>query len=110
MHPRFVHNGTGEIPSWGGEGISPDPAQKSPVAKGARPDGSTRLSICKEPKRNATICDPKLRTMNIDAPCGSPVREKTAAVFLVLLFERRQLVLLVVPSLSWQMICAFMPM
>ena len=30
-----------------------------------------RLSICPNPKRNATICDPKLRTMNVDAECGS---------------------------------------
>ncbi len=72
VHPRFVHTGKGEIPSWSGEGLSPDPQQRSPVSPGARPDKSTRLSICKTPKRNATICDSKLRTMNIDAPCGSP--------------------------------------
>ena len=72
VHPRFVHTGQGEIPSWSGEGLSPDPKQGSAVAPGARPDKSTRLSICKTPKRNATICDRKLRTMNIDAPCGSP--------------------------------------
>ena len=72
VHPRFVHSGKGEIPAWGGEGISPDPAQKSPVSVGARPDKSTRLSICKNPKRNATICDPKQRTMNVDAQCGGP--------------------------------------
>ena len=72
VHPRFVHSGKGEIPAWGGEGIAPDPAQKSPVAVGARPDKSTRLSICKNPKRNATICDPKQRTVNTGAKCGAP--------------------------------------
>eukprot|EP00729_Bicosta_minor_P024708 gene24708-15611_t len=71
VHPRFVHNGSsGEIPSYGGKGISPDPSQAHAVAP-ARSDGSYRLSICEKPKRNATICNPKLRTMNIDAPCGS---------------------------------------
>ena len=72
VHPHFVRNGTGPIPSWSGEGIMLDPKQSSPVSKGARPDKSTRLSICANPKRNATICDPALRTINIDAPCGSP--------------------------------------
>ena len=72
VHPRFIYNGTGEIPSWGGNGILPDPKQKSAVPKGSRPDGSTRLSICANPKRNATICDKSLRTMNVDADCGSP--------------------------------------
>ena len=68
VHPSFIFNGTGNPPAWGGEGIHPDPKQTH-YAK--RADGSTRLSICKEPKHNATICDPKLRTMNVDAPCGS---------------------------------------
>eukprot|EP01050_Picozoa_sp_SAG11_P017605 SAG11_NODE_2556_length_3223_cov_1.668054_3_plen_394_part_00 len=68
VHPRFVHKGSGEIPSWGGEGLSPDPKQKSAVSPTARPDKSTRLSICKTPKHNATICQPELRTMNVDAP------------------------------------------
>ena len=31
----------------------------------------SQLSICKNPKHRATICDPKLRTMNTDAPCHS---------------------------------------
>lgn len=30
-----------------------------------------RRSICPNPKRNATICDPNLRTMNTNAECGS---------------------------------------
>ena len=70
IHPHFVYNGTAaHPPAWGGEGVVPDPRQGSPVDR--RPDGSHRLSICKTPKRNATICDAKLRTMNINAPCGS---------------------------------------
>jgi hypothetical protein len=74
VHPRYIHTGTGDIPSWSDpeKTIQPDPTQKSPVSAGARPDKSTRLSICKEPKRNATICDAKLRTMNVDAPCRGP--------------------------------------
>ena len=74
VHPSFIHTGSGEIPSWDGEGIVPNPKQKSAVSPGSRPGdkNSTRLSICKNPKRNATICDATLRTMNIDAECGSP--------------------------------------
>ena len=36
-----------------------------------RPDGTRRNSICKSPIRNATICAKELRTINVDAPCGS---------------------------------------
>ena len=71
VHPRFIFNGTGEIPSWGGDGIVPDPNQTSPVSKGSRPDGSTRLSICANPKHNATICDKSLRTVNTSAGSGT---------------------------------------
>ena len=70
IHPRFTFNGTGSPAPWGGGGIVPDPTQASPVSP-ARPDGSRRLSICRDPKRNATICDPAVRTMNVNAACGS---------------------------------------
>jgi len=71
IHPRFIYNGTDAAPpAWGGRGIHPDPNQQS-VVEPPRADGSRRLSICKQPKRNATICAPHLRTMNIDALCGS---------------------------------------
>jgi len=70
IHPRFIFNGTGTPPSWGGEGIYPDPKQTTPVSPPRR-DGSTRLSICPHPKHNATVCTRELRTMNVDAACGS---------------------------------------
>ena len=72
VHPRFTYNGTGTVGAFSGKGIIHDPKQKwTDVVSPARPDGSTRLSICKNPKRNATICASHLRTMNVDAPCGS---------------------------------------
>ena len=71
VHPRFVHTGDGPIPSWGGHGLVPDPTQTTPIPQ-PRADGSHRLSICRTPKRNATVCKPEHRTMNVDAPCGSP--------------------------------------
>jgi hypothetical protein len=71
VHPKFILNGTGSPEPWGGNGIVWN--GKDAVKKGVRSDdkNSTRLSICKTPKHNATVCDPELRTMNIDAPCGS---------------------------------------
>lgn len=71
IHPQFIYTGTGNPPSFTGEGIVHDPKQNL-SAMAWRPDGDRRLSICKTPKHNATICDPKLRTINADAPCGSP--------------------------------------
>ena len=47
-----------------------DPS-RNPVDKGGRPDGSSRLSICENPKHQPTVCDPKLRTLNVNAECGS---------------------------------------
>jgi len=73
VHPKFVYNGSdprGPDP-WGGAGIVPDPSQPHAVPH-PRADGSRRLSICAAPKRNATVCARELRTMNIDAACGSP--------------------------------------
>jgi len=63
---KFVFNGTGTIPSWSGEGLHPDPEW---VASFDR--DKARPSTVKFPNRKATICDPKLRTVNIDAECGS---------------------------------------
>ena len=73
IHPRFMYNGTGSAPpAWGGDGVHLDPTQPaSSLVSPARADGSHRLSICRSPKRNATVCDKRLRTMNVDAPCGS---------------------------------------
>ena len=74
VHPKFTWNGTGPAPDWS------DPTKQllpnlehPPISHGARPDDPTsqRLSICKEPKRKATICAPELRTLNPDAPCHS---------------------------------------
>ena len=59
--------GAGPRPPWNGKGWVPQNINQT----GKRPDGSYRLSICKEPKREATICDPRYRTMNVDAPCHS---------------------------------------
>jgi len=71
IHPQFIYNGSASAPpAWGGSGIFPDPKQATPVSP-PRSDGSTRLSICKTPKRNATLCERRHRTMNVDAECGS---------------------------------------
>ena len=72
MHPNFKWVGGGDRPPWTttkpwGHGWVPTNINGT----GKRPDGTTRLSICKEPKRKATLCDPQFRTMNIDAPCHS---------------------------------------
>ena len=75
VHPKFIWTGTGPAPDWEDptHQLLPDPNHTSPIDHGARPDdpNSQRLSICKEPKRKATICAPELRTLNIDAECHS---------------------------------------
>jgi len=75
VHPKFIWTGAGLPPDWADptRQLVPNPKMKSAVAPGARPDDpkSTRLSICKQPKRNATICAPELRTININAECHS---------------------------------------
>ena len=75
VHPKYVWNGTGDPPSWSDptHQILPDPRRPNPIDHGARVDDptSSRLSICKEPKHRATICDPKLRTLNVNAECHS---------------------------------------
>ena len=74
VHPKFKWTGTGPAPDWEDptHGIVPDTTHKA-IDHGARPDdpNSQRLSICKKPKRNATICAPELRTVNPNAPCHS---------------------------------------
>eukprot|EP01045_Picozoa_sp_COSAG04_P050163 COSAG04_NODE_20169_length_399_cov_0.693333_1_plen_115_part_00 len=53
-----------------GEGIVLDPKHKQPGG------GVNAVSIAgaqgKKPLRNATICDPHIRTINTHAACGSP--------------------------------------
>ena len=75
IHPKFVWNGIGEPPDWldPTRQLVPDPQKPSAVEPGSRADDpkSTRLSICKVPKRKATICAAELRTLNIDAECHS---------------------------------------
>jgi hypothetical protein len=74
VHPKFTWNGTGDPPDWSDptKQILPNP-NHLPINHGARPDDPTsqRLSICKEPKRRATICAPELRTINPDTECHS---------------------------------------
>ena len=74
IHPKFIYTGTNksDMPSYSGEGIIHDPNQTWEEAVSKRPDGQYRASICANPVRNATLCDPALRTMNINAECGGP--------------------------------------
>jgi len=65
--PKFLFNGTGAVPAWSGEGIIADPKWvRSFNRTAARPTTVTA------PDRKPTLCDPRLRTVNIDAECGSP--------------------------------------
>jgi len=64
---RFSFNGTGDPPSWGGEGLVVDAAY---VAKFNR--SALRPKFVRYPERKATVCDPRLRTLNVEAECGSP--------------------------------------
>lgn len=70
IHPHFINDSPDTFPSWAGEHLRMDPSH-NPVDKGGRPDGSSRLSICENPKHRPTVCDPKLRTLNVNAECGS---------------------------------------
>eukprot|EP01052_Picozoa_sp_SAG31_P021484 SAG31_NODE_1664_length_7585_cov_10.994523_7_plen_256_part_00 len=70
--PRFLYKGMSEaelqsknitVPAWGlGGGMTIDP--KSFSALKIAP-------LCPNPTTNATICDPALRTLNVNAECGS---------------------------------------
>ena len=71
VQPHFEWGGVGPIPPFAGAGFRATNTNHS--IRPPRRDGSTsRLSICAEPKRRATICDPTHRTLNVDAPCRSP--------------------------------------
>ena len=62
LHPDFISNVNLTGSWWTGKGIEPNPA-----AKFAAPH-----AICKNgTSRKATICDPKLRTVNTNTECGS---------------------------------------
>jgi hypothetical protein len=61
FHAQFVANSSMPGSWWSGKGIRPNPNVKFPPPH----------AICKNPKHNATICDPKLRTANVNAECGS---------------------------------------
>jgi len=58
---KFKYTGSGEPPNWGSEGIVADWTGKIP-----------RPKFLKYPERNATNCDPRSRTINVNAKCGSP--------------------------------------
>jgi len=67
VQPRFIYSGPkGKNTGWTGKDIIPDPHHKQPGG------GLNARSICKNPKRNATICDPNHRTVNTNAECGGP--------------------------------------
>ena len=58
---KFKYTGSGEPPNYSGDGIVVDSHVVIP-----------RPKFLKYPERNATNCDPRSRTINIDAKCGSP--------------------------------------
>lgn len=62
-----MYKGSGSPPSWGSEGIVVDPNFVKNFNRSA-----LRPSTLKYPERNATICDSRLRTLNVLAECGSP--------------------------------------
>lgn len=64
---RFSFNGTGSPPAWSGEGLVLGEAYKNFDRDAFRP------KFVKYPQRKATLCDPRARTLNTDAPCGSKV-------------------------------------
>jgi hypothetical protein len=64
---KFLYTGNGTVPSWGHEGIVADPAFVASFNRSA-----LRPQHTKYPQRKATVCDPRLRTLNTQAECGSP--------------------------------------
>lgn len=64
---KFLYVGNGTVPSWGGEGIVVDPKWLKSFDR-----DKTRPKFVKYPDRKPTICDKKLRTINLNAECGSP--------------------------------------
>ena len=63
---KFLYVGNGTVPSWGGEGIVVDPKWLAHFDR-----NKVRPKFVKFPDRKPTICDPKLRTINTNAECGS---------------------------------------
>lgn len=63
---KFLYKGNGTVPSWGGDGIVPDPEFMASFDR-----DKVRPAFVKYPSRKPTICDPKLRTINTNAECGS---------------------------------------
>ena len=64
---KFLYVGNGTVPSWGGEGIVVDPKWLASFDR-----NKVRPKYVAFPDRKPTICDPKLRTINTNAECGSP--------------------------------------
>jgi len=63
---KFLFTGKGTVPSWGGEGIVPDPKWLAKFNRSA-----VRPKFVKYPNRKATVCDKRLRTINTNAECGA---------------------------------------
>ena len=66
LTPSVLGRGEGDPPSWGHEGVVPDPAW---VGKFNR--SNERPKFLKFPDRKPTICASSLRTLNTQAKCGS---------------------------------------
>ena len=65
---KFVYTGNGSAPApWNGDGIKADPKYVAGFDR-----NKMRPGFIKYPDRKATICDPKLRSINVDAECGGP--------------------------------------
>lgn len=67
--PKFKLTGNGSVPPdpWGAEGIEVDEDFVKSFDR-----NKLRPKNLKFPDRKATICDPRLRTLNTQAECGSP--------------------------------------
>ena len=64
LNPKFVSDANLTGSWWTGKGIMPDPNAAFPSPH----------AICKNgTSRKPTICDPKLRTVNTNTECGSPL-------------------------------------
>ena len=70
ISPKWIFTGPkGTNNGWTSQGIVPDPHHKQPG--GGVNAGSIAGRAGKKPLRNATICDPNIRTINTHAECGS---------------------------------------
>ena len=63
---KFKYVGSGEPPNWGSEGIVADPAFMNSSSR-----VFPRPKFLKWPERRPTNCDPRARTINVNARCGS---------------------------------------